>query len=369
MQVKEVISFLDQTEFIAFPKQLYQENKDYVSPLDKDITAVFDPKTNKNFHNGEAVRWIIVKNHITVGRIAAFYKSVESEKEGGIGFFESVNNQDVANKLFEVAATWLKERGCKFMDGPINFGERDKYWGLLVSGFKNPSYQENFNFPNYQTLFETAGFKKIFEQTTSEIDVHSIQIERVSKLAERVFKNPAYRYEHYEVKKMRKYAADFIEIYNKAWAHRPDFSPITTERIESTLVSLNPIMIEEAIWFVYANDEPAGFYVNVMDVNQIFKHLNGKMGVIEKLKFLYYKHFRKVDRMRGIVFGVIPAYQNLGLETGLIMKVLNSMREHRPEFIASELSWIGDFNPKMHRLFDAVGAKPTKIHYTYRFTF
>ncbi len=369
MQVKEVINFLDQAEFIAFPKRHYKGNMDYISSLDKDIEAVFDPKINKNFLQGEAIRWIVSKDQKTVGIIAAFYKLTNSEKQGGIGFFDCINNQEVANKLFKIAAEWLKEKGCEYMDGPINFGERDKYWGLLVSGFKNPSYQENFNYPYYQELFENAGFKKIFEQTTSEVNMQGIQLERVAKLAERVFNNPSYRFEHYKAKEMNKYATDFIEIYNKAWAQRPDFNAITLDRIESTLVSLNPIMIEEAIWFVYANNEPAGFFVNVMDVNQIFKYMNGKMGIFGKVKFLYYKKFGKINRLRGIVFGVIPAYQNHGLETGLIMKVFESIRMHHAQYTAAELSWIGDFNPKMHSLFEAVGAKPTKIHYTYRFTF
>jgi hypothetical protein len=202
------------------------------------------------------------------------------------------------------------------------------------------------------------------EQTTSEIKYADFNRERFEKLAARVFQNSNYEYAHFKLNQLEKFAADFIHIYNLAWAKRPDFVPMTKERIETTLRSLKPILLEEAIWFVYANNEPAGFYVNVIDVNQIFKHVNGKLDWIGKLKFFWYNYFGNINRLRGIVFGVIPAYQNLGLETGLIMKFYEAIQK-KPQFVSAELAWIGDFNPKMHALFKALGAQTTKVHHTY----
>ncbi|MCF8253697.1 MAG: GNAT family N-acetyltransferase [Bacteroidia bacterium] len=369
MQVKEVISFLDQTNFIDFPRKIYKNDPEWISHLDNDIEDIFNSAKNQNFLLGAAKRFFVINDDEILGRIAVFYKLEEGFNKGGIGFFECINEQKVANLLFDTSKNWLITQGCLGMDGPINFGEKDKYWGLLVKGFKNPSYQENYNSPYYQSLFENYGFERIFEQTTSEITLKDFNYERVNKLSARVFKNPSYRFEHYKDKELKKFASDFIHIYNKAWASRPDFSPITLNRIESTLVAIKPILIEEAIWFVYANDEPAGFYVNVLDVNQIFKHVKGKMDFWGKLKFLFYREFGKINRIRGIVFGIIPEYQNLGLETGMIINLYNSLREKHPNITQSELSWIGDFNPKMHSLFNALGAKTTKIHYTYHYNF
>jgi hypothetical protein len=251
------------------------------------------------------------------------------------------------------------------MDGPINFGERDRFWGLMVKGFKHPSYLENYNPPYYQELFEAYGFRKEIEQSTSEITMEDFNYERFNRISQRVLNNPNYRFEHFRMSQLENFAKDFMSIYNKAWAHRHDFTPMTLERVETVLRSIKPILLEDIIWFAYANNEPAGFYINVIDVNQIFKHLKGKMNLIAKLKFLWYKSFGRIDRVRGIVFGVIPAYQNLGLEAGMIMKFHNAIMTY-PNIRASELAWIGDFNPKMHSLFDALGAKITKVHYTYR---
>src|SRR5690606_30005967 len=128
-------------------------------PLDKDIYQVFDRSYNPSFANGDCVCWLLSDDEKVIGRIAAFYQEVGDTKvrTGGCGFFECINNQDAANQLFDTAATWLKEKNCTFMDGPINFGDRDSFWGLMVDGFASPSYRENYNFSYYKDLFENYG--------------------------------------------------------------------------------------------------------------------------------------------------------------------------------------------------------------------
>ncbi|MFN4083250.1 MAG: GNAT family N-acetyltransferase [Bacteroidia bacterium] len=358
-------------QFLQIPRIIYKNDKNWVCPLDKDIEIIFNKNENTFYHNGDAKRWILKDKNKLIGRIAAFFNSrffkPGEPKIGGIGFFECINNQQAANILFDTAKNWLKKQEIYNFDGPINFGEKDKFWGLMVEGFKNPSYQENYNPLYYKNLFENYGFKKITEQTTSEITYADFNYERFSKLASRVLNNPNYSFKHFEMSKINQFANDFIAIYNQAWASRPDFVPMTFERIKTTLKSLKPILMPDAIWFAYANGEPAGFYVNVIDVNQIFKHLNGKLNFWGIIKFLWYRNFGDISRVRGIVFGVIPKYQNLGLETGMIMKFHDAMLKH-PKMRTTELAWIGDFNPKMHSLFNSLGAKTTKVHYTYRYS-
>jgi hypothetical protein len=370
MRITEVVSKQDEKAFLHLPLKLYKHDKEWVCPLYDDVQHVFDREQNPYFKNGDARKWLLYSDsNELIGRIAAFYNekyfSQSGRRIGGTGFFECINDQQAATLLFDTCKNWLKEKNIEGMDGPINFGERDRFWGLMVKGFKHPSYLENYNPPFYQSLFESYGFVKAIEQSTSEITMETFNYERFSRIAQRVLNNPNYRFEHFKMSQLEKFATDFMSIYNKAWAHRVDFVPMTQERVETVLRSIKPILLEEIIWFAYANNEPAGFYINVIDVNQIFKHLKGKMNLMAKLKFVWYKTFGKIDRVRGIVFGVIPAYQNLGLETGMIMKLHDAIMKY-PKIRASELAWIGDFNPKMHSLFDALGAKITKVHYTYR---
>ena len=137
-------------EFIDLPRKLYKEDPNWICPLDADIQAVFDPSRNNYFTHGVCTRWILVdQQQQTIGRIAAFINhkkaSQNAQPTGGIGFFESINHRDAAFALFDQGQQWLRQRGMEAMDGPINFGENDKYWGLLVQGFKEPSYGMNYN--------------------------------------------------------------------------------------------------------------------------------------------------------------------------------------------------------------------------------
>ena len=106
----------------------------------KDINSAFSKVKNKAFRKGDAIRWLLTDNGEVIGRIAAFYSNTTAEnkglKVGGCGFFECINNQEAANLLFDTAKNWLIEKGYNSMDGPINFGERDKWWGCLYKGFE-----------------------------------------------------------------------------------------------------------------------------------------------------------------------------------------------------------------------------------------
>lgn len=368
-QVIKVNSEVLSKEFLNFPKQLYAKDKNYIMPLDKDINDVFDPDFNVFFKKGACERWLLKdQNNQIIGRIAAFFTDIEKSntRTGACGFFECIQNQKVANLLFDTAQNWLKTHNCTFMDGPVNFGDRDSFWGLMVEGFASPSYRENYNFPYYKELFENYGFKPEIGQTTSLIKEEFFNFDRFSKLASRVFQNPAYTFEHIKTSNIEKFAKDFIEIYNKAWAFHENFTPMTMENIMKRMKQMQPILVEKLNWFAYSNGQPIGFYLTVLDVNQVFKHINGKLNWIGKLKFLYYK--RKVKRVRGIVFGVVPEFHNLGIEVALIMKFREEMLKNT-QFDENELAWIGDFNPKMLSMFESMGAKPIKKHITYRFNF
>ena len=354
--------------FIDMPKSLYKHDANYIMPLDADIAFTFNINLNPAYQSGDSMQWILKNGKESVGRIAAFYNKIETTGAilGGCGFFEFINNQEAANVLFSASKEWLIAQNCTFMDGPINFGERDSFWGLMVGGFERPSYKEYYNFPYYKDLFESYGFKPEIGQTTSLITHETFNFDRFSKLASRVFANPSYTFDYIHKNNIEKYAKDFIEIYNQAWAFHDNFVPMTLEKIMVLMKQMKPILVEEMNIFVYADGKPVGFYITVLDVNQIFKHVNGKMNLIGKLKFLYYR--RKVERIRGIVFGVVPKYHNLGLEIALIMKFREAILVNT-QYKDNELAWIGDFNPKMLSMFASMGAQEIKKHITYRYNF
>lgn len=183
MQLIEVNNKKQAREFLQANVEINRNNPAYIRPLDKDINAVFDPAKNKSFRFGKAIRWILKDDSSTgsegklIGRIAAFTNSKYKNKGddvpvGGIGFFDCINDQNAADMLFDVARHWLLQQGMQAMDGPINFGERDRWWGLVVKGTEiPPMYCMNFNASYYQQLFENYGFKNFFNQVCFSLKV------------------------------------------------------------------------------------------------------------------------------------------------------------------------------------------------------
>ncbi len=361
-------------EFLMLPVRLYRNEKNWIRPLDKDVEKVFDPSVNKSFRNGECIRWILKKEEKTIGRVAAFYDwkiaRNDDQPTGGMGFFECINDEKAAFMLFQACREWLEGKGMEAMDGPVNFGDRDRWWGLLVDGFSEPNYCVPWNFGYYKKLFEAYGFKNYFNQYTLQRDIgiegiHPVILEK----AERVFSNPDYSFRHIDKRNLEKAAEEFRLVYNKAWAGFSGIKKITRIHAMSLLKSFRPIMDEKLIWFAYHMDEPIGFYIMIPEINQIVRHLNGKMDLVGKMKFLYHKWKKTCKKAYGVIFGVVPDYRGKGVEGGMIMAFADIAT--RPGFIYNdiELNWIGDFNPAMLKLTDQLGFVTKKTHITWRYLF
>ncbi len=369
MILKEVQNKHTAREFLDVAREIYKDDDFWVCPLDKDVEAVFDPGKN-NFHShGSCIRWVLKSDEgKLIGRIAAFINENKAwqpeQPTGGIGFFECINDREAANLLFDTARNWLSERDMKAMDGPINFGENDSFWGLLIEGYTTPSYGMNYHHPYYKKLFEDYGFYVLYEQITNHLEVKNPFPERFTKIAEWVANKPGYTFRHLELSKLENFADDFAEIYNDAWRDFENFVPLTKTGILESFNKMKTVMDEKLIWFAYINDEPASVIVILPDANQMIKSFKGKLGIIEKIKFLYYR-WKGVHRMRAVVMGTKQAYQKHGLESALFIKLkeyvipLNQYEE-------LELSWVGDFNDKMLSLHEATGATLGKKHATLR---
>ena len=370
MQLVEVKDKRTAKYFLDVARIIYKDDTVWVCPLDSDINDIFDPKKNIFYSHGDAIRWILLDdNGKLIGRVAAFINEKKAfnfdQPTGGMGFFECINDRKTAFLLFDKCREWLIKRGMKAMDGPINFGENDNFWGLLVEGYTHPSYGMSYNHPYYKDFFEKYGFTKYFEQTTNHLDIKKPFPERFWKIAEWICKKPDYNFEHFKYSKTEKYIRDIKEIYDNAWKFHENFTPVEVEDMKETLRKAKPILEEEFIWIVYNKERPIAFLIMLPDVNQILKKLNGKMHLLNKLRFLYYKKRNTITRARVIVMGVIPEFQKYGIESGIFWHMKEVM-EKLPHYNELELSWVGDFNPKMQALHESTGSKFAKRHITYR---
>lgn len=377
MQIIEVLSASDKKAFLLLPVSLYKNEKNWIRPLDADIESVFSHSENKYFRHGECTRWILKDNTgLTIGRVAAFIDKrtakANDQPTGGMGFFECIDDQHAANILFDTCKSWLEERGMEAMDGPINFGDRDRWWGLLVDGFYEPNYQMPYNFAYYEQLFTQYGFKVYFKQYTYWRPVEAPLPENYALKAERLSKDPNYVFKHLKIKEVEKFAEDFRYIFNKAWAKHAGVKEMPKAQAMNVMKQLKPILDEEIIWYAYYNDEPVAFFIMIPEVNQLFKHLNGKLkgkwDIIAKLKFLYHKHTGSCKKMFGVAFGVIPEFQGRGLE-GAIVVAAGKKIQPMGRYTEFEMNWIGDFNPKMMHVAESAGGQIRKTHITYRYLF
>ncbi len=372
MEITEVLTERHKKEFLQLPVTLYRDDKNWVRPLDKDVEAVFDPKQNKFFRNGECVRYLLYKNDKCIGRIAVFTSEKifkkESQPTGGIGFFECINDQSAADFLFDHCKKWLMSKGIEAMDGPVNFGERESWWGLIVNGFTPVPYKMNYNPPYYQEMFEHYGFQTYFEQWCYSLVVSNRLDEKFYERHHEVNKNPDYRAVHLTKNNLEKYAEDFRNVYNKAWAKRGEGKELEAKQVQMFFRKMKPVIDEKVIWFVYYKNEPVAMWINLPDINQIFGKFNGRFGIIEKLRFVWLLRKRISDKFIGLVFGVVPEHQGKGVDSFMIVegaKVIQTNHLYKDY----EMQWIGDFNPKMVTIAENLGTQKSRILKTYRYLF
>lgn len=360
-----------QNEFLEFPARLFGDDKNYIRPLDKDIEEVFDPQKNKNFRNGSCERYLFKNNDgKTVGKVAVFVNDKYAQKipTGGFGFFDCVNDPQVAHFIFDFCKNWLHEKGMEAMDGPINFGERDKFWGLLIDGFQPPLYAMNYNPPYYKELFESYGLQIYFNQLCYSRKIHS-EVSRVFKVMHRKYSNnPNIKAVPMKKNNLAKFAKDFTEIYNKAWASHGEGKELEESKTLKMFQTMKPVLNDHISWFVYDNDQPIAMWINIPDLNQWFKFLYGKFGFFQKLKFLWIKTFVKNTKMVGLVFGIVPEWQKKGIDGYMIWEGTQHLRK-ATDFIETEMQWIGDFNPKMMRIAENLDTEVTRRLATYRYLF
>jgi GNAT superfamily N-acetyltransferase len=360
-------------EFLELPVRLYRNEKNWVRPLDFEIDNIFNPEVNKMFQHGECGRWILMNDsNETIGRVAAFIdhktKDLNDQPTGGMGFFECIEDKEAAFFLFDHCKKWLQKRNIEAMDGPINFGERHQWWGLHVKGDHRPVYNMPYHKAYYRSYFEEYGFQVYFKQFTYKTLFSPDSVSDIIKWkADRLTKNPDYKVKHFSKSKTNGFIKDFVHIYNEAWVKEiPGIEGISEYQTQNLFAELKPIIHEKLMWFAYHKDQPIGFFIMIQDLNEYLMHINGKINLYGKLRFLYYKYFQKNKNAIGLIFGVVPEFQKRGIEAAMIYEFSKSGWDKSFPFKTLEMNWIGDFNPRMSHLMKHIGAEVYKTHHTYR---
>jgi hypothetical protein len=370
MQIVPVNSTALLKAFVQMPISLYANDANYIQPLSKDVLAVFNPQLNKYYKQGECKQWLLQSDGKYIGRVAAFTnkKYKQAQPTGGVGFFECINNMQAATLLLDTAKAWLQQQGMQAMDGPINFGERDRWWGLLVEGFGQPLYCMNYNPPYYQNLLEGYGFKLYYHQLCFGMDSSQDLNPRFYKWHQHYSSDPNMQLRNIDKNNLDKAAEDFCTIYNASFAGHGEGKSMDVRVVKAMFASMKAVIDPNICWFVYYNNEPIAMWINLPDLNQYFKYFKGKFGLLQKLYFLYLQRTKKINRFCGLVYGVVPQWQGKGTDALMIVDCRKYI-DKTSAYQKFEMQWIGDFNPRMVNLAKNLDTSIVRKLSTYRYLF
>lgn len=370
MKIRVVSDKKDLIRFIKFQWEVYKDDKYWVPQLISDLKLLFDEKKNFFWEHAEKKLFFIEDNNGKIlaraaGVIDHNFIKFHNEKIGFFAFFECLNlenSKEVSSMLLSAVEMWLKEKGMKKILGPTAPSTNDEM-GLLYEGYDSePVLMMPYNPPYYHELLLNYGFKKAKDLYAYKITKETLEKQRIEKLVDMVIKkNPDLIVRPVNLKNFNKEISYAVEIYNKAWEKNWGFVPWTEKEFVSQALRLKPLLKPEFVLFAFIKNEPVGMIISVPNYNEVLKRLNGRLGPVEILKFLYYKN--KIKSLRIMIMGVKKEYRNRGIEVLMYYKTMLEALKQGYEW--GELSWILEDNLMMNRAAEALGGVVYKKYRVY----
>jgi GNAT superfamily N-acetyltransferase len=367
MQIAQVTNKNDLAQFIRFPWNVYQDSPNWVPPLISEMEFILGDE-NPFYHHAEAAFFLARKNGEIAGRIAAIvdrnHINIHKEQCGFFGFFECLPDAAAAAKgLLDAAATWLRERNIELMRGPMNPSTNDEC-GFLLEGFDVPpmimmTYTPHY-YLDYMEQYGMVKSKDLYAYLSVIKEVSSG--DRLERMAAAVKKRvPGLAVRPARMKQFRKELEAVKDIYNSAWSHNWGFVPMTDQEIESMAKRLKPLIVPELLIMAEINGDPAGFFMAVPDYNQVLSRINGRLGPIEIVKFLWYS--RKISDIRVLTLGVKEEYRKKGIEGLLYLESFKAAM--RKGYERAEMSWVLEDNEPMKKGCELMNGKLYKKYRIY----
>ncbi|MCB9260049.1 MAG: hypothetical protein H6612_11930 [Ignavibacteriales bacterium] len=338
-------------KFLKFAFKIYKNDPHWVPPLFMDKLKILNKNKNPFFkESGEIEMFMAFKDGEAVGRIAAIrndlHNKIHNENVGFFGFFECINDQEVADKLFDKVKNWLKKHNFDAMRGPTNPTSNDEY-GALIEGFDDsPRLLMSYNPKYYLELFDGYGFKKAKDLYAYDIQNKEMsKNEKIKRVSEIVKTRYGINIRPVNMKNFQDELEIFKIIYNKTWAANWGFIPMSDAEIDAAAKDLKPLINPDLVFFAEVNNEPIGVVLAMPDYNEIFKTMKGRLFPFQFLKL--YTQKKKITWARVIALGVIPEYQKKGIDGLLYYECL--LRAAKHGIMQGEASWILEDNTMMNR--------------------
>lgn len=375
-QIQKIKTKKQVEAFHALPERLYKDHHWYRPPFRFEIENVFDPKKNERFSKGgECERFLIYfKDHV-VGRFALFTDPEKDErydpKLGGIGFIEMENRTGIAEHMIGFAKQWHRDRGYGGFRGPINFGENDTFWGILIQGFQDHNvYGMLYHHEYYEKLIENTSPDKFDDLYMYQLDLSQPLPERLAKITDRLKSKENIKVRPIDKNDLKRDGELIRQVYNRAFSSQvveereEEFIGITEETIRQMIKKLKPVLMPETSPIAFVDGEPASFLVSVPDLHEISAQTNGKLKWWQFPKLIGFK--KRAEKFRPLAFGTDPRFRGRGLEALVFIEGFKWTKENYPNLKVLEGGFVSEKNWIMRRSLEALGCKITKTYRVYK---
>jgi ribosomal protein S18 acetylase RimI-like enzyme len=341
-----------------------------VPPLLLERKRFVNRQKHPFYEHGDAALFLARSGGEIVGRIMSSddpkYNALQQSNVGCFGMFESIDDQEIANALFDAAAAWLRQSGRDEIMGPIDYST-NYLCGLLVDGFQfPPTLLTSHHPPYYGALIEGWGFEKAMDLYAWGLVDPTQAATRLRQLASSLKKRNDVTIRPAKLADLREEAGRIREIYNQAWRNNWGFVPFTEKEFEFMTQELKPILVPDLVWLAEIEGKPVGFILCIPDINEALGKINGRLTTfgwpIGLAKLLYYKS--RIKRVRLVALGVIPQYRRNGIAEMLVLRTIEEAMIKRG--FVGEASLIMENNQLMNRFLAAIGLEKEKTYRIYR---
>ncbi len=375
-QISKIESSSQIKAFHRLPQELYKDNHWYRPPFYFEVENVFNPKKNERFQKGGACeRFLVMDHEEVVGRFAVFSDPEKDERYdpslGGIGFLEMKDREGIADTIIEFAKVWHRKRGNAGFRGPINFGDNDTFWGIMIDGFEDHNvYGMLYHFSYYEQLIEETNPEKFDDLFMYQLELSTPLPERLLKIVERLKKQDQVEIRPIDKKDLERDGELIRQVYNRAFSHQvvqereEEFTGITSQTMRKMLKKLKPVLMPKTSPIAFVNGEPASFLISIQDLNEISAQTGGKLNWWHLPKFIGFK--KRAVKFRPLAFGTDPRFRGRGLEALVFIEGARWTRKYYPNIKMLEGGFVSEKNWIMRRSLEALGCKIAKTYRVYK---
>lgn len=358
----------DRREFLNFPWSVYQNDPYWIPPLRMDQKELVG-YAKCPFYERNSVQTFLARRHgKPLGRIAAIENlgHLERYKDGVgfFGFFECVEDPEVAAALFESAGNWLKARGMTHIRGPIN-PSLNHTLGLLIEGFdSSPFFMMTYNPPYYEKLIEENGFRKIEDLYSywGKMDMLPKVREKLLPICEMIKERTGAKVRTLDRKHFFRDVELFLKIYNASLTNTWGFVPMSEAEVKSMAMGLRFLMVPELAVAVELDGKTVGASFCLPDYNPRIKEIDGRLFPFGFLKLI--RHKERIKNIRILSTNVLPEYQMSGLGLVLVDALVPKALEWGID--EAEFSWVLESNSFSRGSLEKGGAIRTKTYRVYQ---